>query len=357
MMAIWKIAPALAAGNTPRDQAVATPRRPRRCCSARSASEFFPPGVSTSSPATATPAGPWSSTRSRRWCRSPARCGPAWRSPRRPPTDLKRVHLELGGKAPVVVFDDADIEAAAEAIAGAGYFNAGQDCTAATRVLAGPGVHERLRRRAHRAGQEHQDRHARRRGRALRPGQQRQPARAASAASSTGCPTTPPSTPAASGSATRATSTRRPSSPGLKQDDEAIQDEIFGPVITVQQFTDEDEAAALGQRRPVRPGQQRLHQGPRPRDADGRAGSTSAACGSTPTSRSWPRCRTAGSSTRATARTSRCTASRTTPASSTSCTYLGRADRLDEDPAGRRGRRRRRRLLRSRRGATSSSRS
>ena len=56
--------------------------------------------------------------------------------------DLKRVHLELGGKAPVVVFDDADIEAAAEAIAIAGYFNAGQDCTAATRVLAGPGVYD-----------------------------------------------------------------------------------------------------------------------------------------------------------------------------------------------------------------------
>src|SRR4029453_16521290 len=54
--------------------------------------------------------------------------------------DLKKVHLELGGKAPVVVFDDADIESAAEGIAGAGYFNAGQDCTAATRVL----VHERL---------------------------------------------------------------------------------------------------------------------------------------------------------------------------------------------------------------------
>ena len=55
---------------------------------------------------------------------------------------LKRVHLELGGKAPVIVFDDADVEAAAEGIAGAGYFNAGQDCTAATRVLAGPGVHD-----------------------------------------------------------------------------------------------------------------------------------------------------------------------------------------------------------------------
>src|SRR6201987_2999533 len=54
--------------------------------------------------------------------------------------DLKRVHLEPGGKAPVVVFDDADIEATAEGIDGAGYFNAGQDCTAATRVLAGPRV-------------------------------------------------------------------------------------------------------------------------------------------------------------------------------------------------------------------------
>ena len=57
---------------------------------------------------------------------------------------LKRVHLELGGKAPVIVFDDADAAAAAEGIAGAGYFNAGQDCTAATRVLAGPRVHDDL---------------------------------------------------------------------------------------------------------------------------------------------------------------------------------------------------------------------
>src|SRR4051794_1672512 len=55
---------------------------------------------------------------------------------------LKRTHLELGGKAPVLVFDDANLAAAAEGIALAGYFNAGQDCTAATRVLAGPGIHD-----------------------------------------------------------------------------------------------------------------------------------------------------------------------------------------------------------------------
>ena len=66
----------------------------------------------------------------------------ACRSPSRPRRDLKRVHLELGGKAPVVVFDDADVAAAAEGIAGAGLFNAGQDCTAATRVLVQQGIHD-----------------------------------------------------------------------------------------------------------------------------------------------------------------------------------------------------------------------
>ena len=77
--------------------------------------------------------------------------------------DLKRVHLELGGKAPVVVFDDADVAKAAEAIAIAGYFNAGQDCTAATRVLAAPGVHDDFVGRAGRAGQEPDRRRAGRR--------------------------------------------------------------------------------------------------------------------------------------------------------------------------------------------------
>jgi betaine-aldehyde dehydrogenase len=54
---------------------------------------------------------------------------------------LKRLHLELGGKAPVIIFDDADLELAAETIAMTGYFNGGQDCTAATRVIAGPKVY------------------------------------------------------------------------------------------------------------------------------------------------------------------------------------------------------------------------
>ena len=84
-----------------------------------------------------------------------------------------------------------------------------------------------------------------------------------------------------------------------------IQTEIFGPVITVQTFSDEDEALALGQRRAVRPGVERVDRGPRPRDADVARGWTSAACGSTATSRSSPRCRTAASSSPATARTCR----------------------------------------------------
>ena len=57
---------------------------------------------------------------------------------------LKRVHLELGGKAPVIVFDDADLEAVAAGIRDAGFYNSGQDCTAATRILAGPRVHDDL---------------------------------------------------------------------------------------------------------------------------------------------------------------------------------------------------------------------
>jgi acyl-CoA reductase-like NAD-dependent aldehyde dehydrogenase len=57
---------------------------------------------------------------------------------------LKRVHLELGGKAPVIVFDDADLNAVVEGIKIGGFFNAGQDCTAATRIIAGPRIHEKL---------------------------------------------------------------------------------------------------------------------------------------------------------------------------------------------------------------------
>ena len=141
MMAIWKWAPAIAAGNTvvlkPSDTTPVSTR-----WMAEVMAEFLPPGVINvvcgdreTGAALVRHAIPSmvSVTGSVR-----AGMGVAQSAA----DDLKRVHLELGGKAPVVVFDDADVAAAAEAIAGAGYFNAGQDCTAATRVLAAPRVHD-----------------------------------------------------------------------------------------------------------------------------------------------------------------------------------------------------------------------
>ncbi|HWL66590.1 MAG TPA: gamma-aminobutyraldehyde dehydrogenase, partial [Actinomycetota bacterium] len=141
MMAVWKWAPAVAAGNTvvlkPSDTTPVS-----TVWMAEVLAEFLPPGVvnvitgdretgaklvSHHIPDMA------SITGSVRAGMEVAKAAAA---------DLKRVHLELGGKAPVIVFDDADLESAAENIAVAGYFNAGQDCTAATRVLAGPKIHD-----------------------------------------------------------------------------------------------------------------------------------------------------------------------------------------------------------------------
>jgi betaine-aldehyde dehydrogenase len=240
MMMIWKIGPALAAGNTlvlkPSDTTPASSTLLAELCQ-----EFLPPGVlnvvtgdrDTGRALVEHPTPQLVAiTGSVRAGMEVAGSAAA---------QLKRSHLELGGKAPVIVFDDADIEAAAEGIAGAGYFNAGQDCTAATRVLAGPGVHDEFvsalveQARATKTGlpedpdvlygplnNENQltrvtgmvDRlpdHAQ-----LEIGGNRQGDRGYFYA-----PTV---------------------LSGLQQDDEQIQDEIFGPVITVQRFSDESEA-------------------------------------------------------------------------------------------------------------------
>ena len=143
MMAVWKWAPALAAGNTmvlkPSDTTPAS-----TLLMADLMGEFLPPGVfnviagdrDTGRALVKHPIPAMVSiTGSVRAGREVAVAAAA---------DLKRVHLELGGKAPVMVFDDADVAKAAEAIAIAGYFNAGQDCTAATRVLAGPRIYNDL---------------------------------------------------------------------------------------------------------------------------------------------------------------------------------------------------------------------
>src|ERR671918_791516 len=141
MMAVWKWAPAIAAGNTvvlkPSDTTPVTTVK-----MAELMAEFLPPGVfnvvcgdrDTGARLISHPEPDMASlTGSVRAGKEVAQAASA---------ALKKVHLELGGKAPVIVFDDADAEAAAEMIAMAGYFNAGQDCTAATRVIAGPRIYD-----------------------------------------------------------------------------------------------------------------------------------------------------------------------------------------------------------------------
>ena len=158
--------------------------------------------------------------------------------------NLKRAHLELGGKAPVVVFDDADIEAAVEGIGTAGYFNAGQDCTAATRVLVAPGIHDEfVAALAEFAKNEAKvglpdDEDA-----LLGPVNNKD-----QLAKVSGFLERLPdhANLAAGGSRLTELGEGFYLSPavvsGLNQDDEVIQNEIFGPVITVQRFSDEDEA-------------------------------------------------------------------------------------------------------------------
>jgi betaine-aldehyde dehydrogenase len=242
MMAVWKWAPALAAGNTmvlkPSDTTPAS-----TVWMAELMSEFLPEGVfnvvcgdrDTGAALVRHP--------------TPAMCSitgsvnAGIQVAKAAAEDVKRVHLELGGKAPVIVFDDADVELAAEGIAVAGYFNAGQDCTAATRVLAGPRVHDDFV--------------------------------AALTEQAKGTRTGPPSDgevlygplnnanqlqrvsgflERAPGHASVVTGGHRQGErgfffeptvvDGLRQDDEMIQNEIFGPVISVQTFSDEDEAVA-----------------------------------------------------------------------------------------------------------------
>ena len=243
MMAVWKIAPALAAGNTvvlkPSDTTPVTTVR-----LAQLARQVLPPGVlnvvcgdrGTGRALVAHPRPDLVAiTGSVRAGSEVARAAA---------DGLKRVHLELGGKAPVLVFDDADLEAAAEGIAEAGYYNAGQDCTAATRVLVHARVHDDFVAALVPAAR------ARRTGAPDDPGVAFGPLNsAAQLARVSGFLDRLP------GHAQVAVGGGRPDGPGyfleatvvtgLRQQDEAVQEEIFGPVITVQAFEDEDEAVRL----------------------------------------------------------------------------------------------------------------
>jgi betaine-aldehyde dehydrogenase len=240
VMAVWKFAPAIAAGNSvvlkPSDTTPVS-----TLLLAEIAAEFLPPGVlnvvcgdrDTGRAVVAHPAPQLVSiTGSTRAGMEVAVAAAA---------DLKRAHLELGGKAQVIVFDDVDLESTAGAIAGAGFFNAGQDCTAATRVLVQAGIAADFT--------------------------------AALAAAAKNTRVGPPSDPEAffgpvnnAGQLSRVQGflDRTPDHAeivaggrrigdrgyfleptvvaGLGQRDEMIQDEVFGPVITVQSFDAEDDA-------------------------------------------------------------------------------------------------------------------
>ena len=243
MMAVWKWAPAIAAGNTvvlkPSDTTPAS-----TVFMAQVMSEFLPEGVFNvicgeretgkmlvehSLPAMVSITG---SVRAGMEVAASAA------------KDVKRVHLELGGKAPVVVFNDADLASAAEGIAVAGFFNSGQDCTAATRVLVQEGVYDEMVKLL---------------------------ADQATNQIGVGMPDEDvivgPVNNAAQFERVKGFLNRVPAHarvvaggsaldrPGyfiaptviadLKQSDEHIQSEIFGPVITVQKFKDEAEAIAL----------------------------------------------------------------------------------------------------------------
>jgi 1-pyrroline dehydrogenase len=242
MMAVWKIGPALAAGNT----VVLKPAETTPWSTvllAELAQQVLPPGVlnvvcgdretgrALSNHPRADMVSITGSTRAGSEVMKAAA------------DDVKRVHLELGGKAPAIVFDDADIDAAAAGIAAAGYFNAGQDCTAASRVLVHESVHDRFVQAlvkaasATRIGGPDDDQaftgplnSAEHQGRVLEFLAQL-PAHA------------------------QVVTGGNPQGPGyfvepavvtgVRQDDAIVQQEVFGPVLTVQDFRDEAEALRL----------------------------------------------------------------------------------------------------------------
>ena len=245
-MSAWKLGPALAAGNTivikPAEN---TPLTLLKFAQWIAEAEVFPPGVFNVVTGDGEPVGDaivkhpdvgivsltGESSTGRLIAKNAA-------------DTLKRVHLELGGKAPVIVFDDADIATAAEWIQIAGFFNSGQDCTAATRVLAGPRVYDDLvsevvsKVSEMKVGDIFDDESA-----------------MGSVVSATQLERISGFVDRAKGyGATIKIGGEVIDQPGswyaptvvtdIAQESEIIQNEVFGPVVTMQQFTDEDTALA-----------------------------------------------------------------------------------------------------------------
>ncbi|MFM6940619.1 MAG: gamma-aminobutyraldehyde dehydrogenase [Candidatus Planktophila sp.] len=243
MMAVWKWAPAIAAGNTvvlkPSDTTPAS-----TVFMAQVMSEFLPDGVINVVTGERATGAMLVDHKVPAMVSITGSVAAGMAVAESASKSLKRVHLELGGKAPVVVFNDADLAAAAEGIAIAGFFNAGQDCTAATRVLVQEGVYdEMVKLLADQAthqiamGMPDQDvlvgpvnnvhQFERVTGFISRVPSH---ARIVAGGAPTGLP----------GFFIAPTVIA-----DLKQGDELIQSEIFGPVITIQKFKDEAEAVAM----------------------------------------------------------------------------------------------------------------
>ena len=240
-MAVWKFAPALAAGNTtvlkPSDT---TPTS--TLLLAEVAAEFLPAGVLNVITGDRSTGAAMIDHRTPQMVSITGSVRAGMEVAKAAATDLKRVHLELGGKAPVIVFDDADIDRAVEGIGTAGYFNAGQDCTAATRVLVQAGIHDKFVATLTAWAKENAKTGAPSASDILFGplNNENQFARVAGVIE------------ALPSHAEVQTGGRRQGSSGyfyeatvvsnLQQADDAIQNEIFGPVITVQKFSDEQQA-------------------------------------------------------------------------------------------------------------------
>ncbi|WP_405488342.1 gamma-aminobutyraldehyde dehydrogenase [Streptomyces sp. NBC_00096] len=240
MMAVWKFAPALAAGNTvvlkPSDTTPAS-----TVLMAEIIGEILPAGVFN------VVCGDRETGRAMVEHRTPAMASitgsvrAGMQVAESASKDVKRVHLELGGKAPVVVFEDADIAKAAEDIAVAGFFNAGQDCTAACRVLVHESIHDEfvaaLAKNAADTKTGQPDDEDVLYGALNNPNQLKQVA---------GFIERLPAHAKVEAGGHQVGEKGYFYAPtvvsGLKQDDEIIQNEVFGPVITVQSFTDEAQA-------------------------------------------------------------------------------------------------------------------
>jgi aminobutyraldehyde dehydrogenase len=245
MMAAWKIAPAIAAGNTlvlkPSEQTPLTTLK-----LAALLAEVLPPGVVNVVCGRGEPVGTALINHERvRMVSLTGSIGTGQKVLAAAAGNLKRTHLELGGKAPVIVFDDADLEAVVAGLRTFGFYNAGQDCTAACRVYAGKRVYERLVAdltsavRTIRVGAQQES--GVEMGPLISHVQRERVAAMVARAAATGHTSVTTGGKARAGSGFFYEPTVIA---GARQEDEIVQREVFGPVVSVTPFSDTEQAIA-----------------------------------------------------------------------------------------------------------------